>query len=369
MEQDRWVEESKGGSQKQFKIVILLGLIVAVIIGITILSCEKTKVKSLSFDKGLSTLKVGATDRLYVTIEPKDLQPELFWKSTNESVATVIDGVVTGKKAGEVTITATVIDQADISAGCKYIVEDVDVDIQTIDILEEPIVLRPGGHQQMHVSVTPENQNETILWSSSNESVARVNSRGKVEALKVGLAFIIATSDRTGVADTAAVSVEGAGSMPTLPTPGNDNEGLVTPSSPSKPLSPSKPAPTASVKQTPASKPAPNPSVKQTPASKPATASPTKPAQTTSAKAMSTKPVSSSGTKNFGYAIYKGKWPNDVRGRMEFKNSHVIDSKDPKGRIAATGDYVIGEWSEGHLVQGIWYGADNQVKGSILIGK
>jgi len=54
---------------------------------------------------------------------------------------------------------------------------------------------------------------------------------------------------------------------------------------------------------------------------------------------------------------------------MDFKSSHVIDSKDPKGRVAEPGDYVIGEWSEGHLVQGVWYGADHKAKGSILIGK
>ena len=75
------------------------------------------------------------------------------------------------------------------------------------------------------------------------------------------------------------------------------------------------------------------------------------------------------GSKNLGYATFKGSWPNDVNGRMVFKESHVIDSKDPKGRVAEAGDYVIGEWSDGHLVQGIWYGADNQVKGSVIIGK
>ena len=75
------------------------------------------------------------------------------------------------------------------------------------------------------------------------------------------------------------------------------------------------------------------------------------------------------GSKNLGYATFKGSWPNDVSGRMVFKTSHVIDSRDPKGRVAEAGDYVIGEWSDGHLVQGVWYGSDNQVKGSILIGK
>lgn len=86
------------------------------------------------------------------------------------------------------------------------------------------------------------------------------------------------------------------------------------------------------------------------------------------AAAPAPKPAAS-GSKNLGYATFKGSWPNDVNGRMVFTSSHVIDSKDPKKRVAEAGDYVIGEWSEGHLVQGIWYGADNQVKGSIIIGK
>ncbi|MDO4187055.1 MAG: hypothetical protein Q4D30_11330 [Bacteroidales bacterium] len=82
---------------------------------------------------------------------------------------------------------------------------------------------------------------------------------------------------------------------------------------------------------------------------------------------------SSSSTKDLGYAIFRGQMkngqPGDVNGRMEFRQRHQIDSRDPKKRIAEVGDYVIGEYSEGHLVQGIWYGADNQVKGSIIIGK
>ena len=58
-----------------------------------------------------------------------------------------------------------------------------------------------------------------------------------------------------------------------------------------------------------------------------------------------------------------------VSGRLIFKVPHLIDSRDPKGRMAEAGDYVIGEFVDGHLVQGIWYGADRQVKGSIIIGQ
>ena len=79
------------------------------------------------------------------------------------------------------------------------------------------------------------------------------------------------------------------------------------------------------------------------------------------------------GVKNYSYGTFRGTLknglPHDVSGRMIFKTTHRIDSRDPKGRVAEPGDYVIGEFSEGHLVQGIWYGEDRQVKGSIIIGK
>ena len=79
------------------------------------------------------------------------------------------------------------------------------------------------------------------------------------------------------------------------------------------------------------------------------------------------------GTRDMGYGTFRGTLrnglPHDVSGRMIFKVPHLIDSRDPKGRMAEAGDYVIGEFVDGHLVQGIWYGPDRQVKGSIIIGR
>ena len=80
---------------------------------------------------------------------------------------------------------------------------------------------------------------------------------------------------------------------------------------------------------------------------------------------------STKGSVNLGYAKFigtvSGGKPNG-QGTMRFTSSHVIDSRDPKGRVADAGDYVIGEWVSGKLVQGRWYGSDNNVKGSIIIG-
>ena len=94
-----------------------------------------------------------------------------------------------------------------------------------------------------------------------------------------------------------------------------------------------------------------------------------KPQAQTPAPSQQTTTGRSSGTKDLGYASFVGTWPSDVNGRLVFKTDHQIDSRDPKARMAEAGDYVIGEFSEGHLIQGIWYGADGVVKGSIIIGQ
>lgn len=75
---------------------------------------------------------------------------------------------------------------------------------------------------------------------------------------------------------------------------------------------------------------------------------------------------------DLGYATYKGRikngLPHDENGRMTFKEKHLIDKRDSQKRMAEPGDYIIGEYVNGKLVQGVWYNEKNTVKGSIIIG-
>lgn len=92
---------------------------------------------------------------------------------------------------------------------------------------------------------------------------------------------------------------------------------------------------------------------------------------TTKDQSQPTASTKSSGSIRLSYGKYSGSTqvgkPHG-QGRMTFTSSHIIDSRDSKGRVADAGDYVIGEWNNGNLVQGRWYGNDGNVKGSIIIG-
>lgn len=68
---------------------------------------------------------------------------------------------------------------------------------------------------------------------------------------------------------------------------------------------------------------------------------------------------------------FDGKTQNgypDGTGRYTFKKTRRIDMHDLQERMAEAGDYIVGTWSDGHLVQGKWYSADGTDKGFILIG-
>lgn len=71
------------------------------------------------------------------------------------------------------------------------------------------------------------------------------------------------------------------------------------------------------------------------------------------------------------YGKWSGAWKNGKphgTGTMTYTKTRLIDSRDPQKRTAAKGDYIIGEFANGRLVQGVWYDSANNVKGSIIIG-
>ena len=68
---------------------------------------EKIKVTSIELDQSKASISVGGSVKLTATVLPTDAADRtVTWTSSNEDVATVSDGVVTGKSEGEATITA-----------------------------------------------------------------------------------------------------------------------------------------------------------------------------------------------------------------------------------------------------------------------
>ena len=169
---------------------------------------EATSVTSISIDKTSASLKVGETVTLTATVNPDDATDKMVsWTTSDATVATVDNGVVTAKKVGTATITAKA---GDKTATCTITVEPFYVTSISLD--QTNITLNIGESQTLKATITPENATDKmVIWTSSNSSVATVDNNGKVSAVKAGNTTITATTQDGGKTATCSVKVNSDG--------------------------------------------------------------------------------------------------------------------------------------------------------------
>lgn len=144
-------------------------------------------------------LSAGEIANLTATLSPAGADSTISWATSNSSVATVAAGVVTAEGAGSATITAFidadsdgVFDQGEINATCSVTVTD-GVPATDIELNEASVELLAGQQTTLTATLTPNNSTDTVVWSSSNETIATV-SNGVVTTLKNGIVTITATA-------------------------------------------------------------------------------------------------------------------------------------------------------------------------------
>ncbi|MGN0812590.1 MAG: Ig-like domain-containing protein [Candidatus Coproplasma sp.] len=169
---------------------------------VTISDPEPVKVESVSLDKTSSALKVGETETLTATVAPADADNKaVTWASSDETVASVVNGVVTAKKAGTATITVTTADGGK-TASCAYTITNVAP--TSVELNRTTATIAVGDTVNLTATVLPANATiKTVTWKSSDTNIATVDANGVVTAVGVGNVTITATSD-----DDASVKAE-----------------------------------------------------------------------------------------------------------------------------------------------------------------
>ena len=161
-------------------------------------TCEVTVVKNfvevtdITLDKTELELKTGERETLTATVKPDDAtDPTVSWSSSDEKIATVVDGVVTGVAAGSATITATA---GDKTATCAVTVSEAVVPVTEISLDKEKLDMTEGDTETLTATVKPDNATvKTVTWKSSDETIAKVVD-GVVTAVKAGSVVITATA-------------------------------------------------------------------------------------------------------------------------------------------------------------------------------
>ena len=166
-------------------------------------------VNKVTLNKTTQTLEIGSEVTLVATVSPSNAtNKKLSWSSSNSEVATVDqNGKVKAVKAGTSSITVTTEDGGK-KATCAVTVNNKAV--STITLNKSSLSLKETQTAQLTATISPANAtDQTLTWTSSNNSVAVVDKTGKVTALKAGTATITAKSSNNKTA-TCSVTVSSA---------------------------------------------------------------------------------------------------------------------------------------------------------------
>lgn len=173
---------------------------------------EDTKlvpVTSITLDKESLELSTGDRYSLKATVLPKNASDKsIVWKSDNEEVATVKQGVINALKAGSANITATTVD-GNFSASCALTVIQKIVPVTGVSLPEEELSLAVGETKQLSATVLPlDATNQNVSWEVKDETVVSVDENGLLTALKAGETIVLVKTEEGGYKDYCLVSVQ-----------------------------------------------------------------------------------------------------------------------------------------------------------------
>lgn len=174
--------------------------------GVTLSSTSKTMMKN---EMSWLTASVSPSNSAYA---------DVTWTSSDTSVVTVSSkGIVSAISAGSATITATVDDK---SATCAITVQQP---VTKVTLSSASKQMTVGNTETFSATVTPGNAaNVQVTWTSTDASVATVDSTGKVTAKSVGIAVIMATAD--GNTDACGIVVNDADDTQDNDSDDNDSD-------------------------------------------------------------------------------------------------------------------------------------------------
>ncbi len=149
------------------------------------------EVESITLDQTSYEVVQGGSIQITATVAPADATDKtLTWTSSDEEIATIVNGVVTGKKEGTVTITAS---HKDITATATVTVKIVAV--ESITFAEEAYTVGEARTITLTPTINPSNATDKALtWTSADETIATVSEAGVVRGIKAGETTITATA-------------------------------------------------------------------------------------------------------------------------------------------------------------------------------
>ena len=147
-----------------------------------------------------STVTVGETVNVKAIIKPDSFSDKrVTWSSSNTDIATVDEsGVVTTHAVGTVTITGKSVANEDMTDFDIITINPIQVSKITITGYTEEYML-PNETVKLNATVEPDKAaDKSLIWTSSDKTIATVDQDGNVTALKQGEVTIRVANETSG---------------------------------------------------------------------------------------------------------------------------------------------------------------------------
>lgn len=166
-------------------------------------------VKKLTVTASVPSLTVGGQAELTVKAEPENATIQsVIWSSGTEKLLSVdANGTVTGLKRGNGRIVATAADGSGIRANFSLKVVQPP---EGLSLSQEEITVDVGRSVPIRATVLPKDTDDKkVVWTSSDEGVAKVNKTGRITGVRPGDCVVTCTSSAAeGVSASVTVHVQ-----------------------------------------------------------------------------------------------------------------------------------------------------------------
>lgn len=180
----------------QFKKILFLILLS---ISLCLIACEENGEVTIKLS-GDSSVMINET--ISLSAKASDNSTDFDWDSSDESIATVSGGIVTGISEGTVTITVSLKSNSNIKATKEITVTNTNEEYN-LSVSKEEVSLKVNESVTVNAIVTPSTE---LVWSSSDEKIAIVEN-GKITGLKAGNATITVSTKNNEKSLTIKVTV------------------------------------------------------------------------------------------------------------------------------------------------------------------
>jgi uncharacterized protein YjdB len=165
-------------------------------------------VESISFSFTSDLIEVGEVITLSPTVLPSTAtNKSVVWKSDNEAVATVVDGVVEGIATGQTVITATTVDGNFPATFTVKVAEDV-VGVVSVSLNVTAKRIARNEEFQLIAILNPEYATDKgVSWDIEDSAIASISQTGVVKGISGGVTTVTVTTDDGGLQATCEITV------------------------------------------------------------------------------------------------------------------------------------------------------------------